>query len=106
MQPLLDYQSSRPRPTDQDAKRIIENMISKYHTNTNKLDLIVVILGGTTSAYKIVKTLGDLEYGIATQAVDEKNINRLSDQTVSNILLKINTKLGGRNFMLSANTKL
>jgi len=65
------------------------------------LDLVVVVFGGTITAYKVVKTCGDITYGVATQGVEDRNVNRINDQTVSNILLKVNTKLGGRNFLLS-----
>jgi hypothetical protein len=42
-----------------------------------------------------------LEYGVATQAVKERNVEKLSDQTISNLLLKVNTKLSGRNFIVA-----
>ena len=107
IKPLMDYKSSRPRPSDEDVRRLIDDTIVKYHSRETKLDLIVIILGmGGSSAYKVLKTQCDLKYGIPTQAVEEKNVYKLSDQTISNILLKINTKCGGRNFMLSPTNRL
>jgi eukaryotic translation initiation factor 2C len=41
-----------------------------------------------------------------TQGVEDRNVNKIQDQTVSNILLKINTKLGGRNWFLSQQNRL
>lgn len=98
----VDYISDTRRNRDEDVRRIFENVAVKY----KPLDLIVVIFGGTTNAYKIMKTSGDLTYGIPTQGVEDKNVNRISDQTISNILLKINTKLGGINFVLSRENRL
>jgi eukaryotic translation initiation factor 2C len=73
---------------------------------TNKqLDLVVAVFGGKTNNYKTLKTMGDLELGVPTQGVAEKNVYKLSDQTISNILLKVNTKLKGRNFSLHKNSK-
>ena len=64
------------------------------------LELVVAIFPGTTTAYNMIKTCGDITFGVLTQGVEDKNVNRLSEQTVSNIILKINTKLGGRNWFL------
>ena len=66
----------------------------------------MAIFGGTTTAYNMIKTCGDLTYGIFTQGVEDKNVNRINDQTISNILLKINTKLKGRNWLLSTRNQL
>lgn len=54
----------------------------------------------------MLKTCGDLKHGILTQGVEERNVNKMQDQTLSNILLKINTKLGGRNWLLSPQNRL
>jgi eukaryotic translation initiation factor 2C len=85
------------RTDDRRFKEMITNLISLHKT----LDLILVVLDGTSNAYNVLKTACDLEYGVATQAVESRNVNKLSDQTISNILLKVNTKLNGRNFVIS-----
>lgn len=38
--------------------------------------------------------------GMATQCVQAKNVNKTSPQTLSNLCLKINVKLGGINSIL------
>lgn len=86
----------------EDARRLFVNMNTKHPG----LELIVAIFDGTTPAYNMVKTCGDITYGILTQGVDSKNVNKLQEQTISNILLKINTKLGGRNWLLSKSNRL
>jgi eukaryotic translation initiation factor 2C len=101
IQPYLFYRGMN-RPRDEDVRRAFEEIFIKY----KPLDLVVVVFSGTTTAYKVVKTAGDLTYGVSTQGVEDKNVQRISDQTVSNILLKINTKLGGRNFLLSPSNAL
>jgi len=87
---------------DDEIKQLFVKMYDKY----KPLDLILVIFSGTSSAYKVIKTCGDLLYGVATQGVEEKNVYKMNDQTVSNILLKINNKLGGVNFALSRMNRL
>ena len=74
--------------------------------NTTNLQLLVAVLPGTSRAYNVIKTCGDIEHGVATQCLDATKFfkNRqfnLSPQTISNILLKINSKLEGKNFVLS-----
>ena len=52
-----------------------------------------------------VKRIGDTLLGIATQCVQMKNVNRTTAQTLSNLCLKINVKLGGVNNILVPNQR-
>ncbi len=103
--PLL-VTSTRPNPQQRDVENKLDEVVKKFHSASNKLTLIIVILGGNTQTYKIIKTAGDIKYGIATQIVDQKTLDRINSTTASNILLKINTKLNGRNFLLSPVNRL
>ena len=47
-----------------------------------------------------VKRVGDTLLGVATQCVQVKNVMKPSAQTLSNLCLKINVKLGGVNSIL------
>lgn len=47
-----------------------------------------------------VKRVGDICFGLATQCVQAKNVNKTTPQTLSNLCLKINVKLGGVNSIL------
>ena len=96
----LDYgeiKGNRGQSINEDVRRLFENMVTKYPG----LEMIVAIFGGQTTIYNTIKTCGDIGFGVPTQGVEDKNVNRISDQTISNILLKMNTKLGGRNWFLS-----
>lgn len=84
-----------------DFREFFQDCVTKF----KPLSLIVAIFSGTDNSYKVLKTCGDLFYGIPTQGVDQKNVFKCQDQTISNILLKINTKLGGKNFILSQNAE-
>jgi eukaryotic translation initiation factor 2C len=86
---------------DMRFKEMLNNLVKANTLKSTSLDLILVVLGGSSNAYEILKTCCDLEFGVATQAVKEKNVEKLSDQTISNILLKVNTKLSGRNFIVA-----
>ncbi|CAG0893312.1 unnamed protein product [Cyprideis torosa] len=52
-----------------------------------------------------VKRVGDTVLGMATQCVQAKNVNKTSPQTLSNLCLKINVKLGGVNAILVPNIR-
>lgn len=85
------------------------------------LQLVCVVLPGKTPVYGMlswtnllhletciefqslpaeVKRVGDTVLGMATQCVQAKNVNKTSPQTLSNLCLKINVKLGGVNSIL------
>lgn len=98
----LQITSTKPRPQDRDVDNKFEEVVKKFHgPGADKLTLIIVILSSNPQAYKQIKTMGDIKYGIATQIIEQKTLDRINPMTASNILLKINTKLNGRNFMLS-----
>lgn len=103
-----------PRPDEQEARVLQEmrNHLKKAISNYFGLEMIVFLLDGerksvkANPAYKAIKTCCDLEFGIPTQCILTKNVYSPKEQVISNILLKINCKLGGTNFVLSeANEK-
>ncbi|UYV68163.1 AGO1 [Cordylochernes scorpioides] len=96
-------------------------MFRYLKTTFQGLQLVVVILPGKTPVYgrywqiasswlidwltdwlaaAEVKRVGDTVLGMATQCVQVKNVNKTSPQTLSNLCLKINVKLGGINNIL------
>eukprot|EP00093_Oithona_nana_P005525 05525.XXX_82924_79887_1 [CDS] Oithona nana genome sequencing. len=78
----------------------VEPMFRYLKTTFQGLQLVVVVLPGKTPVYAEVKRVGDTVLGMATQCVQAKNVNKTSAQTLSNLCLKINVKLGGVNSIL------
>ncbi|CDQ88249.1 unnamed protein product [Oncorhynchus mykiss] len=78
----------------------VEPMFKHLKLSYVGLQLIVVILPGKTPVYAEVKRVGDTLLGMATQCVQVKNVVKTSPQTLSNLCLKINAKLGGINNVL------
>ncbi|XP_041507816.1 protein argonaute-4 isoform X3 [Microtus oregoni] len=78
----------------------VEPMFKHLKMTYVGLQLIVVILPGKTPVYAEVKRVGDTLLGMATQCVQVKNVVKTSPQTLSNLCLKINAKLGGINNVL------
>ena len=83
----------------------MEPMFKYLKQTFQGLQLIVVVLPGKTPVYAEVKRVGDTVLGIATQCVQSKNVIRPNPQTLSNLCLKINVKLGGVNSILLPNTR-
>ncbi|XP_037518539.2 protein argonaute-2 isoform X3 [Rhipicephalus sanguineus] len=78
----------------------VEPMFRYLKSTFQGLQLVVVVLPGKTPVYAEVKRVGDTVLGMATQCVQAKNVNKTSPQTLSNLCLKINVKLGGINSIL------
>lgn len=78
----------------------VEPMFRYLKTSFPGLQLVCVVLPGKTPVYAEVKRVGDTVLGMATQCVQAKNVNKTSPQTLSNLCLKINVKLGGINSIL------
>jgi eukaryotic translation initiation factor 2C len=78
----------------------VEPMFRYLKSTFPDLQLVVVVLPGKTPVYAEVKRVGDTVLGMATQCVQAKNVNKTSAQTLSNLCLKINVKLGGVNSIL------
>ena len=83
----------------------VEPMLRYLKTTFQGLQLVVVVLPGKTPVYAEVKRVGDTILGMATQCVQAKNVNKTSAQTLSNLCLKINVKLGGINSILVPNIR-
>uniref|UniRef100_A0A8C6PS82 Argonaute RISC catalytic component 2 n=1 Tax=Nothobranchius furzeri TaxID=105023 RepID=A0A8C6PS82_NOTFU len=78
----------------------VEPMFRHLKYTYQGLQLVVVILPGKTPVYAEVKRVGDTVLGMATQCVQVKNVQKTTPQTLSNLCLKINVKLGGVNNIL------
>uniref|UniRef100_A0A0N5CFL0 Protein argonaute-1 n=1 Tax=Strongyloides papillosus TaxID=174720 RepID=A0A0N5CFL0_STREA len=64
------------------------------------LQLVIIVLPGKTPVYAEIKRVGDTVLGIVTQCIQAKNVIKTTSQTLSNLCLKINVKLGGVNSIL------
>jgi eukaryotic translation initiation factor 2C len=82
-----------------------------FKSQSKKLDLIIIVFPFKAGfLYGKIKQLCDMKYGIVTQCFLKDNVfkpptKELNKQTIGNICLKINAKLGGINHVLSAKSK-
>lgn len=75
----------------------IGHVFDQLNKNFPNLQLIIVLFpgGNTDEYYEEVKHFGDVVYGIRTQCIKSNNAKKADMQTLANICLKINAKLGG-----------
>ncbi|XP_045601550.2 protein argonaute-2 [Procambarus clarkii] len=78
-----------------------EHDLRLIRSDYNNLQLVLVILGKGDDLYARVKKAGDMEMGVLTQCVQCLNVKDFKFPTLSNILLKINAKIGGINSIIS-----
>ncbi|XP_049838936.1 protein argonaute-2-like [Schistocerca gregaria] len=64
-------------------------------------ELAVVVIDDKRGVYSQVKQFAELKVGVLTQCLKRRTVSRQDRATVSNILLKINSKLNGVNHKLS-----
>lgn len=73
----------------------------------NKMQLCVIIMARKdTQQYSFIKSLAEIQYGVMTQCVQSRNVDRCNGDLLGNLLQKINTKMGGLNTRISADVKL
>jgi eukaryotic translation initiation factor 2C len=85
------------------AQGSIEGLFQRAMSCSSNLRLIVFLVTGEEGVYNEIKLVGDVYHGIPTQCILERNAKRLHVSFLSNLILKINTKLGGTNGVI-ANT--
>ena len=76
----------------------IGHLFGQLHKDFPNLELVVCVFpgrGNTDEYYEEVKHFGDVVYGIRTQCIKAGNAKKADMQTMANICLKINAKLGG-----------
>ena len=59
----------------------------------------------STQEYAFIKTYAEVHYGVMTQCVLQKNVERANPQLINNLLQKVNTKMGGVNTKVSCKFK-
>ncbi|XP_044739268.1 protein argonaute-2-like isoform X2 [Chrysoperla carnea] len=78
----------------------IDKLFSEFHKTKINLVFIVLPSQRTSDVYCQVKQKAELKYGILTQCIKSRTMQRMNPSTVSNILLKVNAKLNGTNHVL------
>jgi eukaryotic translation initiation factor 2C len=84
------------------VEKILNRIIAKAQEQVKeKLQIIVCVMVAKHDGYKYLKYVSETQLGVITQCCLVGNANKLNDQTLANIGLKINAKLGGSNMELN-----
>jgi hypothetical protein len=97
-QPPIVYGSPEGRGLQMKMHELHSQLLDKG----SGLRFVLVILRGSKDVYADVKRLTDTEMGIPSQCMLIKHAIKASPQYIGNLLLKINSKLGGVNSSLEA----
>ncbi|CAL7936033.1 unnamed protein product [Xylocopa violacea] len=83
-----------------DLKRLNRYFEDKKKQN---IRLVIVIIPNTENAYSTVKRISELYVigGVLTQCIKSRTLKIMNDATITNILLKINSKLNGINHSIA-----
>jgi len=86
----------------------VTDTLRTIHQRSQKLEYLFIISPEKirSETYGLIKKVGETELGIWTQCVLRKNIEKGAPDFYTNLLLKVNAKLGGINFKLADNTFL
>lgn len=102
-----DHQSLELRGNDERAKQDIISYLRGVKKE-NKAKLVVVVIpsypsGRGIDVYGVVKSAAELAVGVLTQCIKSLTLGPKLNRTVAgNLLLKVNSKLNGINYTLSA----
>ncbi|RWS30958.1 translation initiation factor 2C-like protein [Leptotrombidium deliense] len=80
--------------------KTLKGIFEKAKAACAALKMILFIIPNDDSLYQEIKLVGDVQIGVPTQCVVDKNVRRCNSSLLSNLLLKINTKLGGVNAII------
>eukprot|EP00092_Neocalanus_flemingeri_P034497 GFUD01037510.1.p1 GENE.GFUD01037510.1~~GFUD01037510.1.p1 ORF type:complete len:930 (+),score=334.94 GFUD01037510.1:83-2872(+) len=102
---LMRWESS-----EQSLERDFEKLVVEFKMAETELEMVMIVMPFKAGqVYDMVKKLGDLKFKIPTQCCLKRNIfkpgGEINLQVLSNICLKLNSKLGGINHVLAPQSR-
>ncbi|KAH7849364.1 hypothetical protein Vadar_016819 [Vaccinium darrowii] len=98
-EPVIPIHSARPDQVKKALKYVCSATANKL--GGKELELLIVILPDNNgSLYGDLKRICETELGLISQCCLTKHVLKISKQYLSNVSLKINVKMGGRNTVL------
>ncbi|CAG2162645.1 unnamed protein product [Oppiella nova] len=78
-----------------------EKLFDRAEEKYGFVNLFVFLGIESDECYYEIKKCGDIDIGLTTQCIRKHNVLRMNQSLATNILLKINTKMGGENLCLA-----
>lgn len=86
--------------------KLKEFIFEKAKRAVKDLKMIIFVLPENAALYQEIKFTGDVQLNLPTQCIHERNMKKINNAFVTNLLYKINTKLGGVNTVISKSCEL
>ncbi|XP_054156483.1 protein argonaute-2-like [Oppia nitens] len=78
-----------------------DKLFDRAQEKYGSVELFVFLGIDSDECYYEIKKCGDIDIGLSTQCIRKQNVLRMNQSLATNILLKINTKLGGENMCVA-----
>lgn len=89
------------------GRRDLEDAIADYLHDHKDLKLIIFFIPKMDELYNNIKYLTEINFGVVSQCVSQEKSKQFTQMSyVSNLMLKINAKLGGSNVHLEPSCKV
>ena len=89
------------------GRQDLEDAMADYLQDHKDCRLIIYVVPKLDELYSNIKYLSEIVFGVVTQCVSQdKSKQFVQMQYVSNLMLKINSKLGGSNVHLAPESKV
>lgn len=89
------------------GRKDLEDAMFDYLNDHKNVKIIIYIIPKLDELYNSIKFLSEIVFGRVTQCVSQDKKNQFAQMSyVSNLMLKINAKLGGTNLMLDRDCKV
>lgn len=104
----LDFAPFDQRNVEKPNKRLNKNELDQIINDfkRDKIELLFVIISPFGDQYQDVKKSAELRCGMLTQCIKSGTIDRMNPSTLGNILLKVNSKLGGSNQIIAQQSRV
>lgn len=103
-EPIVEYATDLRDDSANQKNNVnyLERIFKKSFSNCRII--FVVVPRKNCVIYSHVKQSAEIKVGLLTQCVIAANVERVQTATIQNILLKVNSKLGGKNYIVTPPT--
>jgi len=96
--------------SEQKVEKDFSDLVKEFNQAGTMLEMVIVILPFKGSrVYDVIKKIGDLKHKVPTQCCLKRNLfkpgGQVNWQVLSNLCLKLNSKLGGVNHVLAPKSR-